>query len=471
VRIPSGHRRLFWRWVTSEEGTPTLFGVRLLIVVLFVTCLEETSVPAIVVVGGQWGDEGKGKIVDHLAERASMVVRFGGGNNAGHTVVIGDSVFKLHQVPAGILRPQVAAVLGSGMVINPPALVEELDALAARGISIGNLHISANAHVVMPYHLLFDELEERMRGDLALGTTKRGIGPTYADKAARTGLRMQDLIDRERFARRVAEALKRVNLELTRVFGQRPITVKEIVAQYSAAAERLAPFVTDTGLFVHDALRRGEVVLMEGAHATMLDIDFGTYPYVTSSSCSVGGACLGVGISPIMIDQILGVIKAYTSRVGKGPFPTELTDETGDWIVERGHEYGTTTGRRRRCGWIDLVTLRYAARINGFTGVAVTRLDVLSGLQEVKLCVGYRLPDDTVTEYYPPDTNVLAQTTAIYETMPGWQGDISSARSWDDLPPDARAYCQRISEWLDVPIDLISVGAERSELVALHWPI
>ena len=427
--------------------------------------------PATVIIGGQWGDEGKGKIVDHLAERASMVVRFGGGNNAGHTVVIGDSVFKLHQVPAGILRPQVAAVLGNGMVINPPALVEELDALAARGISTGNLHISANAHLVMPYHLLLDELEERMRGDLALGTTKRGIGPTYADKAARMGLRMQDLIDRERFARRVAEALKRVNLELTRVFGQRAITVQEIVAQYDPAAERLAPFVADTGLLVHNALRRGEVVLMEGAQATMLDIDFGTYPYVTSSSSSAGGACLGAGISPIMIDQVLGVIKAYTSRVGKGPFPTELTDETGDWIVERGHEYGTTTGRRRRCGWIDLVTLRYAARINGFTGLAVTRLDVLSGLQEVKLCTGYRLPDGTVTQDYPPDTNVLAQTTAIYEAMPGWQGDISSARSWDDLPPQARAYCQRISECLDVPIDLVSVGAERSELVALHWPI
>jgi len=427
--------------------------------------------PAIVIIGSQWGDEGKGKIVDHLAERANMVVRYQGGNNAGHTVVIGDSVFKLHQVPAGITRPEVAAVLGSGMVINPPALVEELDALSARAISTDNLHISANAHLVMPYHLLLDELEEKMRGTLALGTTKRGIGPAYSDKAARAGLRMQDLIDPARFEERTMATLQRVNLELTRVFGQRPMTVEEIVSQYVPAGQRLAPFVEDTSLLVYNALRRGENVLMEGAQATMLDLDFGTYPYVTSSSPSAGGACLGVGISPVMIDQVLGVIKVYTSRVGKGPFPTELKDATGDWIVERGHEYGTTTGRRRRCGWIDLVCLRYSVRINGFTGIALSRLDVLSGLDPVRLCVGYRLPDGTITEDYPLDPSLLAQVTPVYESMPGWKGDLGAIRAWDDLPANARAYCQRISEFVDVPIDLISVGAERSELVALRWPI
>jgi len=427
--------------------------------------------PAIVIIGSQWGDEGKGKIVDHLAERANMVVRYQGGTNAGHTVVIGGTVFKLHQVPAGILRPQVAAVLGNGTVINPPALVKELDGLISKGVSTGNLHISANAHVVMPYHLLLDELEERMRGALALGTTKRGIGPAYTDKVARVGLRMQDLIDPDRFAQHVAATLERVNLELTRVFGQRAMSAKEIVSQYAPAAERLAPFVCDTSLLVYNALQRGEKVLMEGAQATMLDIDFGTYPYVTSSSPSAGGACLGVGIGPTMVKYVLGVVKAYTSRVGQGPFPTELRDATGDWIVERGHEYGTTTGRRRRCGWIDLVGLRYATRINGLTGIALTRVDILSGLKEVKLCVGYRLPDGTVTEDYPLSTDILAQVVPVYETMAGWEGDISPTRDWDDLPASARSYCQRISDYLKVPVDLVSVGAERSDLVALHWPI
>ena len=262
-----------------------------------------------------------------------------------------------------------------------------------------------------------------------------------------------------------------MNVELDRVFGHRGFTVEEIVEQYAPAAERLAPFVTDTSLFIGSALKRGENVLMEGAQATMLDIDFGTYPYVTSSSPTAGGACLGSGVSPVQVKEILGIVKTYTSRVGKGPFPTELQDATGDWIVERGQEYGTTTGRRRRCGWIDLVCLRYAARINGFTGIALTRLDVLSGLDEIKLCVAYRLPNGTITEDYPLDPNILAQATAIYETMPGWQGEFSSARAWEDLPPKARAYCQRVADLLDVPIDLVSVGAERNDLVALRWPM
>ncbi len=427
--------------------------------------------PAIVVIGAQWGDEGKGKIVDHLAERAHMVVRYQGGNNAGHTVMIGETVLKLHQVPSGITRPHVAAVLAHGMVINPPALVEELDMLASQGIATDNLHISPNAHLVMPYHLALDEAEEVLRGEAALGTTKRGIGPAYTDKVARRGLRVQDLIDPDRFRQRLELVLERTNLELTRVFGREPFRAEEIVASYTPAAERMAPYVEDTGLFIQGALARGENVLMEGAQATMLDIDFGTYPYVTSSSPSAGGACQGAGVSPMQIREVLGVVKTYTSRVGMGPFPTELRDETGDWIVEKGQEYGTTTGRRRRCGWIDLVSLRHAVRANGFTGLALTRLDVLTGLNALKLCVAYRLTDGTQTEDYPLDTELLGQASPVYETMDGWEDEISSARAFDDLPREAQAYCRRITELLGVPTDFISVGAERNDLIALRWPI
>ena len=427
--------------------------------------------PVVVAIGAQWGDEGKGKIVDHLAERAAMVVRYQGGNNAGHTVTIGDTVLKFHQVPSGITRPQVAAVLGHGMVINPPALVEELEIIESEGFSTANLHISGNAHVVMPYHLLLDACEEKLRGARALGTTKRGIGPTYTDKIARRGVRVQDLVDPERFAAKTSLALKRVNLELTQIYGEEPMSVDDIVARYAPAAERLAPFVKDTSLMIYRALQRGENVLMEGAQGTMLDIDTGTYPYVTSSSPSAGGACHGAGIGPTEIQHVLGVVKAYTSRVGQGPFPTELTDATGDWLVERGHEYGTTTGRRRRCGWLDIVALRYAARINGFTGLTITRLDILSGLEEINICTRYRLADGTITEDYPTDTSTLAGATAVYETTSGWQEDICRMRNWGELPQNARRYCQRIEELLGVPVSFISVGAERNDLIAIRWPV
>jgi adenylosuccinate synthase len=427
--------------------------------------------PAIVVIGAQWGDEGKGKIVDHLAERASMVVRYQGGNNAGHTVVIGKKVLKLHQVPAGITRPQVAAVLGNGMVINPLALSEELDKLEETGIDTRNLHISANAHVIMPYHLILDELEEKMRGQNALGTTKRGIGPAYTDKVARRGIRIQDMISPLTFMSSLEKQLGRVNLELMKIYGHKALFAADIIAQYRSVARRLAPFVTDTSLLINKALARGEYVMLEGAQATMLDIDFGTYPYVTSSSPTAGGACQGAGISPLAIKEILGIVKVYTSRVGKGPFPTELTDATGDWIVEHGNEYGTTTGRRRRCGWIDLVGLRYAQRINGFSGIALTRLDILTGMDEIKLCVAYRLPDGSAVQEMPMQTSMLEQAEPIYETMPGWHESINTARSLEELPVNARNYCQRVAELLQVPIYMISVGAERNDLVALHWPI
>ena len=424
----------------------------------------------VVVIGAQWGDEGKGKIADHLAERATMVVRYQGGNNAGHTVVIGDRVLKLHQVPSGITRPQVAAVLGHGMVINPPALVEELDMLAANAIATDNLHISANAHIVMPYHILLDKLEEQRRGRHAIGTTMRGIGPAYTDKYARRGLRIQDLVDPERFRTRTALALERVNLELTRLYDHPALALDEVLDAYAPAAERIRPFVADTGLLLHQALQRDEPILMEGAQGTMLDIDVGTYPFVTSSSPSAGGASQGSGMGPTRITEVLGVVKAYTSRVGAGPFPSELLDDTGDWIREKGHEYGTTTGRPRRCGWLDAVALRYAARINGFTGLAITRLDILSDLPEVKICVGYRLPDGSILEDYPVDTDLLDNVEAVHETWPGWDVNLGTARKWEDLPPSAQAYCQRISELLDVPIYFVSVGAERSDLVTLQRP-
>ena len=427
--------------------------------------------PATIVIGAQWGDEGKGKIVDHLAERAQMVVRYQGGNNAGHTVVIGDTVLKLHQVPAGIIRQGVAAVLGNGMVINPPALVEELDRIASEGIVIDDLCISDKAHVVMPYHPMLDGLEERLRGKGSLGTTKKGIGPAYTDKYARRGLRMRDLIEPARFRAKLEAALAYVNRLLVDVFGEEPCSADEIIAEYQPAIDRVAPWVTDTSLVINESLSRGENVLLEGAQATMLDIDFGTYPFVTSSSPTSGGACQGAGMSPVHVKEVIGVVKAYTSRVGTGPFPTELHDEIGDFIVETGHEYGTTTGRRRRPGWLDAVGLRYAARVNGFTGIALTRVDVLAGLDEVSICTGYRLPDGSVTEHYPADTEILATVEPVYETHPGWDGEISSARTWDALPANLRRYCERVAELLGVGVDLVSVGAERSDLVPLRWPM
>ncbi len=427
--------------------------------------------PVTIVLGAQWGDEGKGKIVDHLAERAAMVVRYQGGTNAGHTIVLGDTTLKLHQVPSGITRPEVAAVLAHGMVITPPDLVEELEMLRSMGISTDNLHISANAHLVMPYHLELDGLQEKRRGARALGTTKRGIGPAYADKYMRRGLRMQDLLDRARFAERVEGALESVNAELRGVYGHPGFTVEEIVSAYDPAREALARYVTDTTRLIREYVAAGKNVMLEGAQATMLDIDYGTYPFVTSSSPTAGGACQGSGISPLDVDEIIGVVKAYTSRVGTGPFPTELSDEVGDWIVTQGNEYGTTTGRRRRCGWLDMVSLRYSARVNGYTGIAITRLDVLSGLNEVSICTGYRLPDGTLTDEYPVDTDLLDHVTAEYETLPGWEDDIHAARTLEELPETAQAYCRRVAELLGVPVALVSVGAERQDLVALRWPI
>ena len=423
--------------------------------------------PAIVIVGSQWGDEGKGKIVDLLSERAAMVVRYQGGSNAGHTVVVGNRVIKFHQVPSGIIHKGVRAVLGNGMVVHPPSLVEELDALECAGYDTSALSISGNAHLVMPYHLLLDGLEEEARGAHALGTTRRGIGPSYTDKVARRGVRMRDFVDPDRFMAKVGSALEHVNPHLSRLYGHEPLNVDEIVAQYESARSRLAPYVTDTSLLIHKALRAGEIVLFEGAQGTLLDLDHGTYPFVTSSTATAGGACAGAGVGPTAISRVVGVTKAYTTRVGSGPFPTELRDDIGTWLVERGHEYGTTTGRRRRCGWLDAVLLRYAVRINGLTGLALTKLDVLSGLSTVRICVGYRFAGDRIEEYLPIDVP-FDQVEPVYEELPGWERPLEDARTLNDLPITARYYLSHLEALARVPVEIISVGPERNQTIVLQ---
>ena len=422
--------------------------------------------PAVIVTGAQWGDEGKGKVVDLLADGVSMVVRYQGGSNAGHTVVVGDRVIKLHHVPSGVIHKGVRPVLGNGMVIHPPSLVEELGDLEEAGYDTSALAISGNAHLVMPYHRLLDGLEEESRGAGALGTTKRGIGPAYTDKVARQGIRMRDFVDRDRFTGKVRIALERVNSLLSRLHDHDPLSVEEIVARYEPARVRLAPHVTDTALLIHCALEAGETVLLEGAQATMLDLDHGTYPYVTSSTATAGGACAGVGIGPTAIDRVVGVTKAYTTRVGRGPFPTELNDDVGDWLAERGHEYGTTTGRRRRCGWLDAVLIRYAARVNGLTSLAVTKLDVLSGLPSLRICIGYRYGGAYIEEYLPIDVP-FDELEPVYEEVPGWDEPIGNARAMCDLPSAARDYLSRMESFAGVPVEIISVGPERSQTIVL----
>ena len=425
--------------------------------------------PGIVIVGAQWGDEGKGKVTDLLAEQAQVVVRYQGGNNAGHTVVVGQQTLKLHLIPSGIHRPGVLCVIGNGLVVEPRALVAEMDELEANGLDTSGLRISANAHLVMPYHLMLDGIEEERRGGKSIGTTRRGIGPTYTDKAARYGLRVQDLLDMAVFEEKLGRALEQKNALLTAVYGKEPLEMGLILEEYRVCAERLRPHIVDASLLVHEALTQAQNVLFEGAQGTLLDIDHGTYPFVTSSSPVAGGACTGVGIGPRQIDGVIGVSKAYTTRVGAGPFPTELTNAVGDHLVEVGREYGTTTGRRRRCGWFDGVILRYAARVNGLTGLALTKLDVLTGLPRLKICVGYEY-DGQVLKELPYQGTVLARCQPIYEEMDGWTEEISGARAYDELPSQARAYVARLEELANVPIDIISVGPEREETILLRSP-
>jgi len=420
--------------------------------------------PTIAIIGGQWGDEGKGKIIDLLANEVNTVARFSGGDNAGHTVLNPYGDFTMHIVPSGIFNPEVTCIIGNGVVINPSALLGEIDQLKERGLAVDKLFISDRAHLIMPYHTLLDGLEEEARGGAALGTTRKGIGPCYMDKAARLGIRIGDLLERETFLERLRDVLGYKNRILTRVYEAQALSLGEIYDEYCRYGERLAPFVRETELMVRQALDKGEIVLLEGAQGTMLDIDFGTYPYVTSTSASVGGACSGLGLSPMRIDQIIGVFKAYTTRVGSGPMPTELHDETGELIRERAHEYGATTGRPRRCGWFDAVISHFSARINGFSGVALTRLDVLDIMSSLKICTGYKLNGDTLTTP-PSNSSRLARCEPIYEELRGWQTDISGMRRFEDLPLEARSYVRCLEELIDCPISIISVGPRREQTI------
>ena len=420
--------------------------------------------PVIAVIGAQWGDEGKGKVVDLLAEEVKIVARFSGGDNAGHTVVNRYGEFKLHLVPSGIFSPKATCIIGNGVMINPAVLLDEVEQLNQRGVDTSRLFISDRAHLVMPYHLLLDGLEEELRGGKAIGTTRKGIGPAFADKTARLGIRTGDLLDKELLRERLHFILNYKNTILTKVYGVSPLSEDEVYNQYCQHGERLAPYIRETTLMVAEALKRGDPVLLEGAQGALLDPDFGTYPYATSSSPLAGGSCLGVGLGPTQINQVLGVFKAYCTRVGGGPMPTELTGETGNLIREQAHEYGTTTGRPRRCGWFDTVAARFSTRINGFTQAAITRLDVLDIMPSLKICVGYKLDEHTV-DNFPANTVALGRCQPIYEELPGWQSPTSDIRRYDELPPQARQYLARLEEFISCPINLISVGNRREQTI------
>ncbi len=418
----------------------------------------------IAVVGAQWGDEGKGKIVDLLAEKVKAVVRFSGGDNAGHTVINPYGEFKLHLMPSGIFHQGVICIIGNGVVINPAVLLEEIDDLQKHGVDTSHLFISDRAHLIMPYHILLDGLEEERRGRGALGTTRKGIGPAFADKIARLGIRTSDLLNKEGFQSRLSSVLEFKNAMLTKIYNTPPLSLKEIYEQYCHYGERLAPIIQDTGSILQEMVSRKESVLLEGAQGTMLDPDFGTYPYVTSSSPLSAGSSLGSGMNPRQIDNIIGVFKAYTTRVGSGPMPTELKDKTGELIRERAHEYGATTGRPRRCGWFDAVAGRFSVQINGFSGIALTRLDILDIFDSIKICTGYKLDGDKI-DHFPSDIATLDKCQPIYEELPGWQTSTTDIRGLKQLPPQARHYIARLEELLSCPIDIISVGAKRDQTI------
>jgi adenylosuccinate synthase len=432
--------------------------------------------PNVVVVGAQWGDEGKGKVVDLLTEHAQVVVRFQGGNNAGHTLVVNGQKTVLHLIPSGILHAGKVCVIGNGVVVDPGVLVEEMDGLKAKGILKDDtqLVLSENAHVILPWHKLLDAFREKARGGAAIGTTGRGIGPAYEDKVARTGVRVRDLLDEEKLAKRVNERLPRVLEELGGLAQKAGVPVPTLEAppilkELTGLGQRLKPHVRDASLFLAGEVRRGARILFEGAQGTLLDVDHGTYPFVTSSNCVAGNAAVGSGLGPTAIDKVMGITKAYTTRVGGGPFPTELTDETGERLRKIGDEYGATTGRPRRCGWLDLVVLRYAARVNGLSGLALTKMDVLSGLKALKLCVAYQLDGQRVEEL-PNDADDLARVQPIYETLPGWDERLAGTRTVEDLPANAKAYVHRIEELTGVKVVCISVGADRGETILLSNP-
>ncbi|MCX6399020.1 MAG: adenylosuccinate synthase [Propionibacteriales bacterium] len=423
--------------------------------------------PAIVIVGAQWGDEGKGKATDHLGSQVDYVVKFNGGNNAGHTVVIGDEKYALHLLPSGILTPGCTPVIGNGVVVDIDVLFHEIDGLEARGIDTSKLKLSANAHVIADYNRQVDKVAERFLGSRKIGTTGRGIGPTYADKMNRIGIRVQDLFDEKILTQKVEGALELKGQILTKIYNRRAPSVEQTVAELRSHAERLAPYVCDTTLLLGQALDRGEVVLLEAGQATLLDVDHGTYPFVTSSSATSGGACTGSGIPPTRIDQVIAIVKAYTTRVGEGPFPTELNDDKGEFLRKQGFEFGTTTGRPRRCGWYDTVIARYAARVNGVTDFVLTKLDVLTGLDVVPVCVAYDV-DGVRHEEMPVNQTDFHHAVPVYENLPGWSEDLTGCRAFEDLPKAAQDYVEYVEARSGGRISVIGVGPEREQAIVRH---
>jgi adenylosuccinate synthase len=424
-------------------------------------------VPATILVGTQWGDEGKGKATDLLAAHSDFVVRYQGGNNAGHTVLAGGQLLKLHLIPSGILYPHVTPVIADGVVVDPAVLLEEMDALSARGIDPSRIRVSGNAHLVMPYHLELDKLTERYLGKHQLGTTRRGVGPAYADKASRIGLRMQDLTDPRIFREKLDVVLKEKNLVLTKVYNRLPLEGERIADDYLAMGERLAPLITDTSALLYRALRGGKRVLLEGAQGTLLDLDHGSYPFVTSSNPIAGGALVGAGLGPKEVDRVIGVTKAYVTRVGSGPFPTEDLGPAGRQMGEKGREVGTTTGRARRCGWFDGVLLRYAVRVNGLTELFLTKLDVLSGLDRVRVCTAYRFDGEVFVDF-PPHQTIFHKARAEFEELPGWDEDITQVSRYRALPAAARAYVNRLEAIAGVPVRHVSIGPDREQTLEVE---
>lgn len=419
------------------------------------------------VLGTQWGDEGKGKIVDYLAQKADVVIRSQGGNNAGHTVVADGQSFALRLLPSGILFSEKTCIIGNGVVVNPEVLLEEIDGMVKKGVTISKLEVSTRAHVIMPYHIRIDEEDEKLRGDDKIGTTKNGIGPCYADKINRVGIRIGDLMDRDVFYQKLKTNLELKNRLFATYYNCEGFDFEEIFTKYTALAERIRPYVKDTEYSANQYIKEGKKVLFEGAQATMLDLDHGTYPFVTSSNPTAGGACVGSGVGPRMMSNIIGVVKAYTTRVGAGPFPAEQSNKIGAYLRETGHEFGTVTGRSRRCGWFDSVVVRYAAMLNSLDYLAITRLDILDGLDTINICKGYMYKGIELKEY-PESLNILQDVEPVYEELPGWKTDISGCKSYDELPENARYYVERISQLVGVPLGIVSVGPDRSQTIVLH---
>ncbi len=417
---------------------------------------------AVVIVGAQWGDEGKGKIIDYLASQSDVVVRGQGGNNAGHTVVVGDNKYALHLIPSGILNPKALNVIGNGVVFDIRGFIEEINGLKEKGIDVSTIKVSDRAHIVLPYHKEIDRLSEEKRGKDKIGTTIKGIGPTYMDKVERSGIRICDFMNERVFSEKLKQQVEMKNKIIEEIYGGKGLDFEEIHTEYSAYREIIRPFVDDASVLVYDAIKEGKKVLLEGAQGTFLDVDLGTYPFVTSSHPISGGFAIGAGIGPNMIGEVIGITKAYTTRVGKGPFVTELFDETGDEIRNKGHEFGTTTGRPRRCGWLDLVMVKYAARVNGLTAISLMLLDVLTGFEELKVCVGYEYNGEKI-EHYPADLEVLENCKPVYKTLKGWNEDISNCTSYDELPKETKEYIQFIEEFTGVDVKIVSVGPKRSQ--------